>query len=87
MVKLWYFLMSFGLSHIGKKIKGKVVYKEILLLFELDPKGYPSFLRRGVMVGLGPRLWTGLKNSHARPPPGSGCGSNYYILFIENLFI
>ena len=38
-------------------MKVKVVYKEILSLFKLGPNGYPNFLRRGVMDGLGVRLW------------------------------
>ena len=54
------------------------------------------------MDGLEPKLWTlwiGLKipHSHARHLPGqgrgrglglgAGCGSDYYIFFIENLFV
>ena len=69
MAKLWCFLIFLGLSHIGKEMECEMTYKVKLPLIEMGSKGYLSFLRRGVMDGLRPRLWTGLKNPRARAPP------------------
>ena len=97
MAKLWYFLIFLDLSHIEKEMKCEVTYKVKGYLSFLRRKVMDELGPRLWII------WTGLKNPRARAPPTRsglwpwawawarvqfvGCGSSYYILFIENLFI
>ena len=51
------FLIFLDLSHIRNEIEYEMTYKVKLSFIGVDPKEYPNFLRKGVIDGIGPKLW------------------------------